>query len=339
LDEEEDIERPDSVLGGAAFPHDTLAVESVTTQEREPMDAKPPVTPVDAELEWQALRLQKIAHKKFEVWAISRIVHGLDDPEIEWATQQVVPAREDGKLALLDLYFPQFRLAVEIDELQHIDQVAQDRLRERRVIDTTNVEFWRWKMHDIRTLDEARTRIDELTDDIRARKRAQIDVGTFAPFRFGRTSDPTEWIARGGVGIQDDARFRRHIDVARLFGKDLVMHRSGMLRVSPTAQVWFPKLYLNQQWHNALLDDGRRIVQRLAVNVTAGVDPAPLPVGTGTGETRLVFAHYRDEFGRIYYRFVGAFEHVGQDGHSADFHRIGERVSVDGVGGFEILRA
>jgi len=304
-----------------------------------PADAAKPlaVPTIDAELEWQALRLRKIVHKKFELWAITRIVHGLDDPEIEWVTQQAVPAREEGKRALLDLYFPQFRLAVEIDELQHVDQVEQDRLRERHVIDTANVEFWRWKMQDIHTLDDARDRVDELVDDIRERKRAQIKEGTFVPFRFGRTSDPAEWIARGGVGIPDDARFRRHIDVARLFGKDLVMHRSGMLRVSPTVQVWFPKLYPNQQWHNALLDDGRRIVQRLAVDVTAGVDPAPLPVGTGTGETRLVFAHYRDEFGRIYYRFVGAFEHTGQDGDSADFHRVAERITVDGVGGFEIV--
>ncbi len=293
---------------------------------------------VDAELEWQALRLQKIVHKKFEVWAISRIVHGLDDPEIEWATQQVVPARAEGKLSLLDLYFPQFRLAVEIDELGHIDQVAQDRLRERRVIDTANVEFWRWKMQDIRSLDDARRHIDALVDDLRTRKRSQVDDGTFVPFRFGEKHDPAEWIARGGVGIQDDARFRRHIDVARLFGRNLAVHRSGMLRVSRAVQVWFPKLYPNTPWHNALLDGGRRIVQRLATDVVEGVDFEPLALGSGSGETRLVFAHYRDEFGQIYYRFIGAFEHTGQEGHSADFRRIGERITVDGAGGFEIVR-
>ncbi len=302
------------------------------------MDAKPPRTPIDAELDWQALRLRKIVHKQFELWAITRIIHGLDDPEIEWVTQQAVPAREEGKRALLDLYFPQFRLAVEIDELQHVDQVEQDRLRERHVIDTANVEFWRWKMHDIHTLDDARDHIDALVDDLRKRKSAQIDDQTFVPFRFGRTYDPVEWIARGGVGIQDDARFRRHIDVARLFGKDLAVHRSGMLRLTKSVQVWFPKLYPNKEWDNALLDDGQRIVQRLAADVNAGGDPEPLPLGSGSGETRLVFAHYRDEFGRIYYRFVGAFEHVGQDGHSADFLRVGERITVDGVGGFEILR-
>ncbi|KTS05176.1 AbaSI family restriction endonuclease [Microbacterium testaceum] len=302
------------------------------------MDAKPPRTPIDAELDWQALRLRKIVHKQFELWAITRIIHGLDDPEIEWVTQQAVPAREEGKRALLDLYFPQFRLAVEIDELQHVDQVEQDRLRERHVIDTANVEFWRWKMQEIRTLDDARKRIDKLVRNIRKRKRAQIEDQTFVPFRFGRTYDPTEWIARGGVGIQDDARFRRHTDVARLFGKDLAVHRSGMLRLTKSVQVWFPKLYPNKEWDNALLDDGQRIVQRLAADVNAGGDPEPLRLGSGSGETRLVFAHYRDEFGRIYYRFVGAFEHVGQDGHSADFRRIGQRITVDGVGGFEILR-
>lgn len=303
-----------------------------------PADAEKPlaVPTIDAELEWQALRLQKIVHKKFEVWAISRIIHGLDDPEIEWATQQLVPDPGKGRIALLDLYFPQFRYAIEIDELGHIGQIPADRLRERRVINDTNVRFWRWEMKDINTLDDARRRIDELIEELRELKRQQVDAGTFVPFRFGRKYDPDQWIARGGIGIRDDARFRRHIDVGRLFGKNLRGHYSGMMRVSKGVQVWFPKLYPNNEWFNALLDDGDLIVQRRQAEMTLDSVPAPLPPGTGSGDTRLVFAHYRDEFGQIYYRFVGVFLHTGQVGDSADFRRIGTGLTFDGAGGFEI---
>ncbi|MDF2664572.1 MAG: nucleotidyltransferase/DNA polymerase [Microbacterium sp.] len=303
-----------------------------------PADAEKPlaVPAIDAELEWQALRLQKIVHKKFEVWAISRIIHGLDDPEIEWATQQLVPDPAKGRIALLDLYFPQFRYAIEIDELGHIGQIPADRLRERRVIDDANVRFWRWEMKHINTLDDARRRIDELIEELRELKRQQVDAGTFVPFRFGRTYDVNQWIARGGIGIRDDARFRRHTDVGRLFGKNLRGHYSGMMRLSKGVQVWFPKLYPNVDWFNALLDDGNLIVQRPQAEMTLASMPAPLPPGTGSGDTRLVFAHYRDEFGQIYYRFVGAFIHTGQVGDSADFRRIGTGLTFDGAGGFEI---
>jgi len=307
---------------------DTAPIDAVT-------DEKPATLPtIDAELEWQALRLQKIVHKKFEVWAISRIIHGLDDPEIEWATQQLVPDPEKKRVALLDLYFPQFRYAIEIDELGHIGQIPADRLRERRVVDDANVRFWRWEMKHIHTLDDARHRIDDLIQELRCLKRQQVEAGTFVPFRFGRKYDPDQWIARGGVGIRDDARFRRHVDVGRLFGKSLRGHYSGMMRLSDDVSVWFPKLYPNNEWFNALLDDGERIVQRRRSDVVPGSVPSPLPTGTGSGDTRLTFAHYRDEFGQIYYRFVGVFAHTGQDGDSADFRRIATDLTFDGTGAF-----
>lgn len=46
--------------------------------------------------------LSKIQKKKWENYVVNRIVHKLDDPEIEFICQQYV-ARSDGKYALVDL--------------------------------------------------------------------------------------------------------------------------------------------------------------------------------------------------------------------------------------------
>ena len=59
--------------------------------------------------------LKKVSHKGWETFVISRIIHGLDDDDIEFVTQQLVRLSDESR-ALTDLYFPQFDLHVEVDE-------------------------------------------------------------------------------------------------------------------------------------------------------------------------------------------------------------------------------
>ena len=62
--------------------------------------------------------LKKIQHKEYELYVLSGIIHRLNNPEIKYMFQQY--ARRDGeKHALIDLYLPQFRIAIEVDEAQH----------------------------------------------------------------------------------------------------------------------------------------------------------------------------------------------------------------------------
>jgi len=60
----------------------------------------------------------KIQHKKWELYVITRIIHLLNDPEIEFVCQQLIKT-PDNKRYLADLCFPELELYCEVDELQH----------------------------------------------------------------------------------------------------------------------------------------------------------------------------------------------------------------------------
>ena len=83
--------------------------------------------------------LSKISHKQYELYVISRIIHLLDDPEIEFVCQQLIRVKS-GDWYLADICFPQLKLYLEIDELQHSTQKHQygDTERKKEIIDATN---------------------------------------------------------------------------------------------------------------------------------------------------------------------------------------------------------
>ena len=69
--------------------------------------------------------LSKMRQKPWELYVISRIVHRLNDPDIEFVPQQLVRL-ESGRRALTDLYFPQFDLHFEVNEGHHFEQAQTE---------------------------------------------------------------------------------------------------------------------------------------------------------------------------------------------------------------------
>lgn len=133
--------------------------------------------------------LAKLTRKPWELFAISRILHKLDDDEIEFVMQQYV-RREAGSRALTDLYFPQFSLHLEIDEPHH-EKAAHsksDRLRELDIIEATDHEIDRIKIADPegdpknpKPMPEIKRDIDAFIEKVRQKKLAAIANGTFSP--------------------------------------------------------------------------------------------------------------------------------------------------------------
>ena len=74
---------------------------------------------MDYKLDYMARLFRKIRNKRFESYAIQRIWHRLDDPRVRFVTQQYFKRQDNGRYALADLYLPQIKLVVEIDEGQH----------------------------------------------------------------------------------------------------------------------------------------------------------------------------------------------------------------------------
>lgn len=280
-----------------------------------------------SELDYYARMIQKIQSKKHEVYAISRILHRLDDPEIELVTQQAVHTR-DG-LALLDLYLPQFGIALEVDELHHIATHSKeaDKAREQRVLDLARLEFVRLGIGQMKDREEFKAKVDQFIDDVRGRKRDGIAAGTFSPFSYGARHDPEHWLARGRLTVDDDAQMQVMPHVTRLFGFHHKHWQRATVRLSGGAQIWMP--FLAQEgapkrsdWDNRLIGGGETIVERSLGDWTTG---------TYEDVDRVVFAKFRDPvFGSVYYRFLGVYKLASQSRDTATFTRIATEIELPG---------
>ena len=78
------------IKGGVVFGHSTLLMK--VTKDK-----------------YILRNFSKIQHKKWELYVITRIIHLLNDPELEFICQQLVKT-PDNKRYLTDLCFPQLNL-------------------------------------------------------------------------------------------------------------------------------------------------------------------------------------------------------------------------------------
>lgn len=91
----------------------------------------------------------KLRNKKWELYVITRIIHFLNDPEIEFVCQQPIRSK-DGNRFLTDLCFPGLKLYCEIDEKHHANEENSyaDISREKEILDATGFEEMRIAVYD-----------------------------------------------------------------------------------------------------------------------------------------------------------------------------------------------
>ncbi|WP_145985700.1 AbaSI family restriction endonuclease [Microbacterium phyllosphaerae] len=264
------------------------------------------------EVDYYSKMLKSIKSKRYESYAVSRVVHLLDDPEIELVTQKPIRLA-DGTLALLDLFLPQFNLGIEIDELHHLDAGTReyDRAREQAVIDIADLPpLVHLGVETTDSLDTLKEKTDDLIRDICGWKRAAITRGTFLPFSYGDRYRPEYWRARGRITTEDDIQMPRIRQVLALFGIDVQFPRRGTHSLHENFQVWMPTLDQKdvtprKDWKNVLSDTGDIITQTQLIDGDFGHNEDMRSV---------VFAKYKDPiFLDTYYRFLGIFRVAGID--------------------------
>ena len=246
----------------------------------------------------------KIKHKKWELYVITRIIHLLNDPEIEYVCQQLVKTPEN-KRYLTDLFFPTLELYYEIDEGQHsLDQhIISDVHRQREIVDATGFIEKRIRVFDEnkndRSLNEINIDIDTIIDFIKKRKKQFILKNNFIPWNYETKFSPEPHLKRGYIDVKDNVVFLNHRDTLRCFGYKKGHHQRATWTIKGTKKhVWFPKLYKNNDWNNSLSDDFKTIEMKRT-------DNSILPK---VGHTEsIVFAHYKNLFGQIVYKFLGEF--------------------------------
>lgn len=165
----------------------------------------------------------KIKHKKWELFVITRIIHSLDDPDIEFVCQQLVKT-QNGKRYLTDLCFPALKLYYEIDEVQHSSERHKitDQIRHREIIDATDFIEKRIQVydenHNNQNLDEITKEVDEFVAFVKRRKEDFVSKGEFVPWSYATKFSPHTHLKRGYIDVKDNVVFLNHRDAMRCFG-------------------------------------------------------------------------------------------------------------------------
>lgn len=283
------------------------------------------------QLEYITRQLSRAERKRFEHYVVTRIWHQLDDLALKFVTQQYVK-RPQG-IALTDMYFPQLKLHIEVDEGQHFDRngnrIQQDNMREMDIINATGHRVERVITAD-KSLKDVNSRIKEVVGIIKGTKAHTDD---FRPWDYAAEYNPETYLNRGYIDLKEDVAFRIKADAANCFGNNYHPNalQAGVAKhpFETNKILWFPKLYRNDRWNNSISDDGTVITEmcedeaRNVPHIEATLQKPNL--------TRIVFARVKSSLGDIMYRFVGEFAvdtEQTNNNHGVVYRRISERVNT-----------
>jgi very-short-patch-repair endonuclease len=268
--------------------------------------------------EYIANQLRRTFNKKYENYCITRIYHLLNRLDMKIVTQQLF-RRDNGKIALADLYLPQINLIIEIDEGHHLDNKENDEKRTEEIIKNKITMFEEVVYYDLqieridvtRSIEYINQRVNEII--VLINEKINNLKEKFIPWKEEYNS-PERYIKLGYIDAKDEVKFRTVQEVSELFNKGY----KGIQRVwfsdkdGSNVRVWCPKLKLNGydygvRYSNEMTLDGEIIYEFFPEDNSRFIDEAT--IGTHKNLTiRYTFAKFKDSSGEDMYRFRGVFE-------------------------------
>tara|TARA_B100001057_G_scaffold339401_1_gene340206 strand:- start:241 stop:1140 length:900 start_codon:yes stop_codon:yes gene_type:complete len=285
--------------------------------------------------EYLLRNFSKIRHKKWELFVITRILHNLNDPNIEYVCQQYINPKNSNNYYLADICFPSLKLYYEINEGQHAkkDHVDSDKIRQREILEATD-----WIQKNIRVYDkknpeknrsikEVEREVDKFIVYIKNRKKAfEKKYKKEILWNFVDRYNPQIHIKKGHINVKDNVTFLYIRDALELFGYQSANHlQSGWWNIKGTDKaVWFPKLYPNKEWRNAITPDGLTITQERIIDKKKY---------TTDDTKRIVFAHYKNILGQTVYKFYGMYEldFKKSTGYKQIFNRVAGKLDLNKI--------
>lgn len=255
-------------------------------------------------------------NKKYENYCIERIYHKMDNPNLKFITQQMF-RRSDNKVALADLYFPQLRLSVEIDEDYHMSQKERDKERTadilakmkslESVVDFEPEEI-RINADKNQTLESLNSQIDDVVCEINNRiKRLHHKLEWDDIIK---TSDQVK--DEGKELIDGEVALRTIQEVSELFDKGYKGMQKYCFEKTKGSNVWIwcPKLKLEGVTlkipvTNEISLNGDTIYESSNKNNEEFVKD--ILQGDKLKQKRIVFAYYKIDTGELAYVFKGIY--------------------------------
>jgi len=275
-------------------------------------------------IEYIANQLRRTFNKKYENYCITRIYHLLNRDDVQIITQQMF-RRDDGKIALADLYFPQLNIYIEIDEKQHQKTKIKDKQRKneiksyKKLIDKKLIslgEVINSKLTEIRIdvscndLNKINKKIDEVVENITALIKKRKKENKFIPWT-NVYKTPDDYVNKKEIKVSQNVSLRTIQEVSELFNKGYKKgNRICYFSTSKNNEmVWCPTLKVedddckSNDWENEMSRDGKYIYE-----INKKDDKLYEGIEYGDNEIRIVFPKYKDATGLIRYKFKGIYE-------------------------------
>ena len=254
---------------------------------------------------------QKISSKRWELYVITRVIHLLDDPNIEYVCQQYINPPKNKDYYLADLAFPSLKLYLEIDEGQHGSKSHQvaDIKRDAEILEATDWECKRIavfvdngsKKID-KKLDLLNREIDNFVNYVKNKKIKFVNQGKKIIWDYESKFLPQTFIDQQIINVTDNVALLNHRDVLRLFGYQKGHYQRAVWMINKfNEMVWFPKLYPNSDWVNSYDEQTNSICMYRK-------DLMQHPMPSEGDHDRIVFAHQKNIFGQTVYKFYGVFK-------------------------------
>ena len=254
--------------------------------------------------EYIVRQMAKTNKKNYENYVVTRIWHLLNNLDIKFVTQQHVTRPESR--ALTDMYFPQLKIHIEVDEGHHFDsdgkQVKQDAVREADIINATGHELIRINVCGV-AIEDINREIDEAVKTI----RTKFDLVKPAPWDIEAQYSPQTYIDKGSISVDDNVAFRTIADACNCFGHSYSGFQRGFTKhPNEERMLWFPKLYANNDWENEISLDENEIYEKNIRDQKAYFNKYKNE--PKHRKERVVFARVRSSLGDVMYRFKGVYK-------------------------------
>lgn len=279
---------------------------------------------------------QKTSTKAIEHYVLTRLWHRLDDYEIEMLPQQYVNRHAD-KYALTDVYFPQVKLHVEVNEQAHYDsaeRIQADALRRVEIESRTGHELVVIDCRD--ELDLIHFQIDDVVKKIKSMVGEQRRRNKFEAWDPAQKRDPEYWKDRRVISVTDNISLPNIEAICELFNADFRKTKRGFLRRGAISHprhsnvlIWWPSEHTRQGWRNTLIEDETAIIE---THENAERRYQQFRDYYGAPQTRYTFFQYKDVLGFTSYRFKGVFEFDSSRSNSETgitWKRVSDRISLD----------
>jgi len=255
--------------------------------------------------------LSRTKRKDYENYVINGIWHKIDNLNLKPVTQQYIK-RIDGKYGLLDLYFPQINFGVECDESHHKLYKDEDLIRELSMEEMLSTveetsDFILRRVDVYKPIEDIEFQIRSIVSEI----KMIYEVKKIAPWNFNEDIIQTI-LNRKFLSINDTFRFKKIIDILRIFGKEYKGFQRGILNLNEEYAVWFPSMSIEKDgikystnssnWINYLSEDWNEIRE---TNYNEEIIVSNIK---GKNVYRIVFAKTIDPLGISAYRYIGVYK-------------------------------